>query len=225
MLDKHVSRLSPIKTATKDHLWLWPPTPDAHIGYILIQTPMTYWWITAVANPSPIVWGDFITPPRSSKMIIKGFNGATATTKVGTVQWKLQDDTGQIHTITLPETYYSESVENRLLSPQHWAQVARQGKGTKCTTYHDCIVLSWGKGQYKKTIPLSSSNVGVITAPPGITSFLHTCQLTMCFPSTTASPDQLPVVSNSDDDPDQPLAPPDHAPALVDQPTESTRHN
>jgi len=110
--------------------------------------------------------GDFITPPRSSRMIIKGFNGATATTKVGTVQWKLQDDTGKVHTITLPETYYSESVETRLLSPQHWAQVARQGKGTKCTTYHDCIVLSWGKGQYQKTIPLSSSNVGVITAPP-----------------------------------------------------------
>jgi hypothetical protein len=99
--------------------------------------------------------GDFITPPRSSRMMIKGFNGATATTKVGTVQWKLQDDTGKVHTIILPETYYSDSVETRLLSPQHWAQVARQGKGTKCTTYYDCIVLSWGKGQYQKTIPLS----------------------------------------------------------------------
>jgi hypothetical protein len=175
--------------------------------------------------------GDFITPPRSSRMIIKGFNGATATTKVGTVQWKLQDDTGMVHTITLPETYYSERVETRLLSPQHWAQVARQGKGTKCTTYHDCIVLSWGKGQYQKTIPLSSSNVGVITAPPGITSFLHTCKHTLskypliCFPSTTASPNHLPVVSNIDDDPDQPLTPPDQEPAVLDQPTESTKHN
>jgi len=122
---------------------------------------------------------DFVAPPRSSSIIIKGFNGATATTKVGTVQWRLQDDTGQVHTITFPETYYSESVEKRLLSPQHWAQVAKQGKGTKCTTYHDCIDLSWGKGQYKKTISPSSSNVGVITAPPGITSFLHTCQHTV----------------------------------------------
>jgi len=42
---------------------------------------------------------DFITPPKSSRMIIKGFNGATATTKVGTVQWKLQDDNGKVHTI------------------------------------------------------------------------------------------------------------------------------
>jgi hypothetical protein len=50
---------------------------------------------------------DFIALTRSSNMIIKGFNGATATTKVGTVQWKLQDDTGKVHTITLPETYYT----------------------------------------------------------------------------------------------------------------------
>jgi len=69
----------------------------------------------------------------------------------GHSSWRLQDDTGQIHTLTLPETYYSENVEHRLLSPQHWAQVAKQGKGTKCTTYHDCIVLSWGKGQQQKT--------------------------------------------------------------------------
>jgi len=40
---------------------------------------------------------DFIAPPRSSNMIIKGFNGATATTKVGTVQWRLQDDWASTH--------------------------------------------------------------------------------------------------------------------------------
>jgi hypothetical protein len=133
---------------------------------------------------------DFITPPKQSTMMIKGFNGATATTKVGTVRWQIQDDTGRTHTLTLPETYYSASVQTRLLSPQHWAQTAKQGKGTKCTTYHDSIILSWDQGKFKRTIPLSSSNVGVITAPPGIQRFMDTCKRTiishplLSFPAT-----------------------------------------
>jgi hypothetical protein len=79
--------------------------------------------------------------------------------------------------------------------------------------------------------------VGVITAPPGIQSFLHTCQHTvatyplLCFPSTTSSHVQIPVVSDSEDDPDQSLtqdspsttvAPTTH---MSDQPTESTKIN
>jgi hypothetical protein len=84
---------------------------------------------------------DFLEPPRPSNLLIKGFNGATTTTKVGTVQWPLQDDTGRVHRITLPHTYYSRHAEHRLLSPQHWAQVANQGKGTRCITYHDSILL------------------------------------------------------------------------------------
>ena len=35
----------------------------------------------------------------------------------------------------------------------------------------------------------------------------------------------MPVVSDSDDDPDHPLTPPGPAPAVLDQPTESTKHN
>jgi hypothetical protein len=70
---------------------------------------------------------DFLVPPKPSNLLIKGFNGATATTKVGTVQWHLQDDQGRVHKITLPHTYYSKHAEHRLLSPQHWAQVANQG--------------------------------------------------------------------------------------------------
>ena len=85
---------------------------------------------------------DFLEPPRPSNLLIKGFNGATATTKVGTVQWPLQDDEGRVHKITLPHTYYSKHAEHRLLSPQHWAQVANQGRGTRCITYHDSILLT-----------------------------------------------------------------------------------
>jgi hypothetical protein len=68
-------------------------------------------------------------------MKIKGFDGTTTTTtKVGTVQWKIADDNGKIHKIKLPNTYYSEQAESRLLSPQHWAQSANNGRGTRCLT-------------------------------------------------------------------------------------------
>jgi hypothetical protein len=163
---------------------------------------------------------DFITPPKQSTMMIKGFNGATATTKVGTVRWQIQDDTGRTHTLTLPETYYSASVQTRLLSPQHWAQTAKQGRGTKCTTYHDSIILSWDQGRFKRTIPLSSSNVGVITAPPGIQRFMDTCKRTMISHPLISFPATVHLADPAHPD----LAQTDKHPAGdQDQPTESTK--
>ena len=50
---------------------------------------------------------DYITPPKPSKVIIKGFNGHKTSTMVGTVKWTILDDNHQEHTIILPETYYS----------------------------------------------------------------------------------------------------------------------
>jgi hypothetical protein len=34
---------------------------------------------------------------------------------VGTVKWKIKDDKGKVHNFILPNTYYSSSVETRLL--------------------------------------------------------------------------------------------------------------
>jgi hypothetical protein len=164
---------------------------------------------------------DFIIPPKPSNLLTKGFNGATATTKVGTVQLHLQDDQGRVHKLTLPHTYYSKHAEHRLLSPQQWAQVANQGKGTRCITYHDSILLIWGNGKYRKTVPLSPSNVGVMSTPPGILSYLHICQQATCpllsFPATIHQ--KLPTVTDSEE---EPTSDRDDTP-LLDQPTESTK--
>jgi hypothetical protein len=167
---------------------------------------------------------DFITPPKQSTMMIKGFNGATATTKVGTVKWHIQDDAGRTHTLMLPKTFYSASVQTRLLSPQHWAQTAKQGKGTKCITYHDSIILSWDKGKYKRTIPLSSSNVGVITAPPGIQKFMDTCKDTMTSHPLLSFPATIQLSAPAHPDLAQTNQ---HDTTVQDQPTESTKtqHN
>jgi hypothetical protein len=74
-------------------------------------------------------------------MIIRGFNGNTTQAKVGTVRWRKYDDDGKIHCIQPPNTYYAPHAECRLLSPQHWARIAKNGRGTKCTKCHDAIIL------------------------------------------------------------------------------------
>jgi len=91
---------------------------------------------------------DYIDPPVNTSVQIKGYYGiSTTTTKIGTVLWKWSDDKGEVHNIVLPNTYYSPSTETRLLSPQHWAKEMKQDRGTKCTTYHDAIILQWSHGK------------------------------------------------------------------------------
>ncbi len=118
---------------------------------------------------------DFVRPPTLSEMRIRGFNGHTTQTKVGTVKWLIHEDEGRLHSIILPNTYYSPHAESRLLSPQHWAQIARNGRGTKCTTYHDASILEWDNKKYKRTIPINNKtrNVGIISTPTGIKKYLH----------------------------------------------------
>jgi hypothetical protein len=137
-------------------------------------------------------------------MRIKGFNGNTTQTKVGTVRWRIHDDEGRIHCIQLPNTYYSPHAESRLLSPQHLAQIAKNGRGTKCTTYYDAIILEWDNQKFKKTIPMNhkTRNVGITTTPAGISEYLHECDKyekahhIIAFPTTIKKDVQLPVVTD-----------------------------
>ena len=91
----------------------------------------------------------------------------------GTVEWQIEDDDGKTHTITIPGTIYSPQAHCRLLSPQHWAQKAKDFKpnprGTWLGTYHDCIELWWDQCKYKRAVPLdpNETNVGTINTAPG----------------------------------------------------------
>jgi hypothetical protein len=69
-----------------------------------------------------------------STVRVRGYNGRTNSTMVGTVKWKIKDDKGKVHSFILPNTYYSPSVETRLLSPQHWAQTRKKGRDSYCIT-------------------------------------------------------------------------------------------
>jgi hypothetical protein len=123
---------------------------------------------------------DYIYPPRTVHANVEGFNGVMTATKVGTVRWVIQDDLGCTHKIILPNTYYSPHGKYCLLCPQHWAQTANDNhphpNGTWCATYADRIQLHWGQRKYVRTIKLlPKTNVGILTAAPGITKYITAC--------------------------------------------------
>ncbi|KAL7556287.1 hypothetical protein ACA910_016198 [Epithemia clementina (nom. ined.)] len=120
---------------------------------------------------------DFVSPPKAIKGRVWGLSGAPLqATHVGTVLWRIVDDTGQVHNIHLRETYLVPKAPTRLLAPQHWAQTARDHspiqEGTGCLTTSKEIILFWKQRQHCKTIKLSATtNVGVTTTAPGIKAY------------------------------------------------------
>ena len=115
---------------------------------------------------------DFVSKPRAATKSIQGISGDTEAPLIGTVAWKIEDDNGRVHTITLPNTYYAPNAPYRLLSPQHWSQTARDTTphlhGTWCVTYDDSLVLWWWQQKYKHTVALHHSmNVAMFYSAPG----------------------------------------------------------
>jgi hypothetical protein len=136
---------------------------------------------------------DFIEPPVKSKIRVRGCNGHTNSTMVGTEKWRVKDDNGKVHSIILPNTYYLPLVETRLLSPQHWVQVRGRKRDTYCITYYDAIIMRWNRDKYQITAPLDNGkhrNVGVMRSISGIKNYLTSCQAfeeineTLAFPAT-----------------------------------------
>jgi hypothetical protein len=130
-------------------------------------------------------------------------NGHNESTMVGTVRWRIQDDKGKVHNFILPNTYYSSSVETRLLSPQHWTQERGRKRDTYCVTYYDAIIMKWNRDKYQITAPLSDRkhrNVGVVRSVTGIKNYLTTCQAldqeteTIAFPATISTDDETEVI-------------------------------
>ena len=124
---------------------------------------------------------DFIDPPIPLNKRIKALNGTVDGAMIGTIKWHIEDDEGKVHPIILPNSLYLKSATSRLLSPQHWAQVAKDHKplphGTWCATFHDRVVLYWAQQQYKRTIPLDryGTNVATIRSAPGYNAYSVFC--------------------------------------------------
>ena len=69
---------------------------------------------------------DFITPLIPIRKRVKGIGG-TVRTGIATATMKvtIEDDNGVPHDIMVPDSYYVPDCPSRLLSPQHWAQKAK----------------------------------------------------------------------------------------------------
>ena len=123
---------------------------------------------------------DFIRPPKSTTKMIQGVNGELTALKIGTICWKIQDDQGRTHVLTLPNSYYAPSSPYRLLSPQHWAQTAKDyspsPRGTWSATDEKEIILHWNQNRFTKTVKLHrATNVGMFQSAPSNAAFAQLC--------------------------------------------------
>ena len=158
---------------------------------------------------------DFISPLQPINSKVKGIGGHAQATYKGTVQWKIQDDQGQSHHFTLPNSYYVATAPSRILCPQHLAQTAKDNYplplGTREVTGDEYIQLFWNQRKYIKTIKLDPRrNIGMMHTTPGIHKFKdfiaqqavqtpHPC----CF-DTHVIPDEDDEASLQPPDPIQP---------------------
>ena len=160
---------------------------------------------------------DYITAPTTAHVQVRGYAGATSNAnKVGTVKWRIEDDASKVHELLLPSTYYSPKAEHRMLSPQHWCQVANDHKpnrnGTLCVTQADSVILKWDQLRHTRTIPLTpKTNIGVLRSAPKNKKYDAFCAVceensVYAFPSTIAVESNTPATDVITDEGEKPTA-------------------
>ena len=106
-------------------------------------------------------------------------NGIASGLKVegsGTVSWKLEDDNGQAHVMTIKGVLYVPGLPICLLSPQHWAKQANDNyprrRGTRCVDADDACELQWDQRQYRRTVPWdTATNTARFRSAAGATKY------------------------------------------------------
>ena len=113
---------------------------------------------------------------RPSGRVIKGFGGQLFhNVMVGTLVWRIEDNTGRTHVFTIPGSFYVPEGKVRLFCPQHFAQTRTgpSGKeGTRLITTADTQVLEWNHGKSTLTCPIDPAiNVSSFPLATGYTAF------------------------------------------------------
>ena len=115
---------------------------------------------------------DFVSPPTPCNTQIRGVGGDSQALEVGTVRWYVVDDTGTRRLLQIPGTYYAPSIPDRLLSPQHLAQVLQDNEGTGVEVGAKTCKLYWQRRQYQLTCRLdTATNIPYIRSAPGYARF------------------------------------------------------
>jgi hypothetical protein len=99
---------------------------------------------------------NFIQPPTTTNIRIKGFNGTYSAARIGTVRWPILDDEGVKYVLQIPDTYFVASCPMRLLSPQQYSQQIHNHRGNYSTNFGDQVVFVFHKKKFQVTIPLRS---------------------------------------------------------------------
>ena len=123
---------------------------------------------------------DFDGEIRPVKWFIKGFGGSrTYNVMMGTIKWKVEDDSVKVHTFRIPNSYYVPDGGVRLFSPQHWAKTQKDRKptqGTGSTTLADRVTLFWHQRHFSKKVYLDpNTNVATFSLAPGYTKYHAFC--------------------------------------------------
>ena len=102
------------------------------------------------------------------KPAVEGIAGSQIqATGIGTFCFKLEDSTGKIHTIKLPNSLYVPNLQRTLLCPQHWSTVD-DSPGTYITNNKHGCWLVWNNGKATKFVPLdANTNTPIFKTAPG----------------------------------------------------------
>ena len=88
-------------------------------------------------------------------------------TGIGTFCFKLEDDSGHLHTIMLPQSLYVPDLQRTLLCPQQWSQ-HDNSHGTYIKNNSEGCELVWNNGKAKKFVPLDiKTNTPIFRTAPG----------------------------------------------------------
>ena len=93
----------------------------------------------------------YVDPPTPVENVgIKGVSGSAKPLGEGTIQFKLLDDEGVEHLITLDKVLYLPSAPKNLISVSQWASDRKDNCGVTSRENHS--VFMWGNDKLKKTI-------------------------------------------------------------------------
>jgi hypothetical protein len=115
---------------------------------------------------------------------VGGISKGLAIEGKGTLVVTINNDNGKPLRIKILNSLYLPGLRMCLLSPQHWAQEARDNyprpNGTRMENNAHSCKLFWGQGRFVKTIPFDdTTNTSIIYTLPltmGYRAFVHTFQ-------------------------------------------------
>jgi hypothetical protein len=132
--------MPPTTTAISDSIWTCLPWGSTTM-------PRTAW------STHPHLFENLMLTKDTRQ--VQGINKGLAIEGEGTFKFTITDNSGQCHTIQIPNSLYLPKLKKCLLLPQHWVQDVGDNQ-TWMGNFAHCCMLHWGNG-FKNTIPFDTA--------------------------------------------------------------------